>query len=193
MLGLTDVFEFAAKADADPRPISRSALERVLAVASLKWQMAITLALNACLYPSELAAVQRSELDLERGTFVSRRSKTGVPRVAVLWPRTIELIRSYVELHPTEHDVLLLNRVGKPYDGNHVGRQWRGIVEKAGLNGIEFASIRDGSYSAACEGATLDEVRVLAGHSAQISDHYLKRAPQLVANACRAVERHYFE
>ena len=192
VLGLTDVFEFGQKADPDPRPISRDDLHKVLAVAPLKWKVAIVLALNACLYPSEIADVKKSDLDLDKGTFVSRRAKTRVRRVAMLWPRTVELIRQLLRNAPHGRKELLLNQNGAPYNANHIGRNWRNLIAKAGLQDIEFASIRDGGYSAACEGATLDEVRVLAGHSAQISDHYLKRAPQLVNKACQSIERHYF-
>jgi hypothetical protein len=33
---------------------------------------------------------------------------------------------------------------------------------------------------------------VLAGHRCGMTDHYVKRNARIVANACAAIERHYF-
>jgi len=42
-------------------------------------------------------------------------------------------------------------------------------------------------------GATQDQTKFLMGHKVPgITDHYLKRSPQLVAVPCKAIESHYF-
>jgi hypothetical protein len=52
--------------------------------------------------------------------------------------------------------------------------------------------VRDSSYTAAVEaGIDLNVCKLLAGHSTGISDHYVKRRPQMVAAACDAIAKAY--
>ncbi len=176
----------------DPRPIAREDLHAILAEADVKWKACVLLSLNLALYPGELAQVRKDELNLEQGTFVSRRSKTGVARVGVLWRRTVDAINDYLQAEPHHLDTLLKNKDGNGYNANHITRHWRRIATAAGCEGVQFAQLRDGTLSAAAD-ATMDEVRMLAGHSVGgVTDAYLRRRPQLVADACAAVEAHYF-
>ena len=110
------------------------------------------------------------------------RGKTGVPRVAVLWRRTVEAIKAYQAEARHESSYLFVGRTGQPYDGNHVGRNFRRIRSEAGVpDDVEFAHIRDGAYSAAfnADGVEEKHAKVLAGHRSGMSDAYVKRNPPL--------------
>ena len=178
----------------DMAPIGRDELAKILAVAPTKWKAGILLALNLALYPSELAAIRKDELDLDAGTFASRCRKTGIVRVGVLWQRTIDAVRAHLAAEPHPHaETLFVNKLGLPYNGQHVSRNWRKIVERAGLTGVEFAQLRDGAYTAAVEaGVSFDACKLLAGHATGIADAYASRRPGMVGDACRAIERAYF-
>jgi len=178
----------------NPQPISPEHFEKLLAVADTKWKAVYLLSLNAALYPSEVADVKKSNIDLDAGTLMMDRGKTGVPRIAVLWPRTIKAIRAYQKDNPHQSESLFVSEVGLPYNANHIGRNFRRRRADAKIpESVEFAQIRDGAETAAIEGgAELTEARMLAGHRTGVSDHYVKRNPRMVANACKAIEAHYF-
>jgi integrase len=168
----------------------------MLAKASVKMKAVTLLALNAALYPSEVAAVQKGDLDLDKGTLVMTRRKTGIPRIAVLWSRTVAAIRAYeASKRANISPYLFLNAAGKPHNAQQIGAIWLRLRARAGVPfHVEFASIRDGAFTVGSQnGATNDQAKMLAGHKLPgVSDHYLKRNPQMVATACAAIESHYF-
>lgn len=181
------------KKSTDPHPISREAFHALLAVSDSKWTAALMLALNCCMYGAEVSDIRKADIDLDKGTLVTSRNKTGVVRIAVLWSETIEAIRQYQTECPHESEYLLVSRTGAAYDGNHMGRNFARRRTEAGLTDVEFNHLRDGAYSAAIDGgADLLHAKLLAGHATGISDHYVKRNPRMVADACEAVYRAYF-
>jgi len=194
-LGLTEMFEFPGKTNPKPNPISRGDFEKLLAVCSPMWQAVFLLSLNCAFYPSEVAAVKREHIDSETQTLVMDRGKTGVPRVAVLWRRTVDAIRKYQASAPHHSPHLFVSRSGAPFNANHMGRNFRRRRAAAGLpSSVTFDSIRDGAYTAASRGgAIIDQARMLGGHRVSgVSDYYLKRNPKMVQQACAAIEKAYF-
>ncbi|MCK4624766.1 MAG: tyrosine-type recombinase/integrase [Phycisphaerae bacterium] len=186
-----------AKNGVDPQPFTPEHFKKLLAAVESEpmWKAIFLLSLNAALYPSEVAVVRKKELDLDGGTLVMDRGKTGIPRVAVLWPRTVEAIRRYQSERSHHCEYVFVSRTGSPYDANHIGRNFRRRREIAGLpESVEFAHIRDGAFTAAYNGKGVEEkhAKVLAGHRSGMTDHYVKRNPQTVAAACRAIEEVYF-
>ncbi len=194
VLDLCQIFETPKKNGVDPRPISRDDFRRLLEVSSLKWRAVFTLALNCAFYPSEVAAVKRSHIDRDAKTLVKDRGKTGVPRIAILWDRTLVAICEYEKAESHQSEYLFVSRSGLPYDGNHISRNFRRRRTEAGLDEtVTFGMIRDGAYTAAIRGgADVNQAKMLAGHSVGISDCYLKRDPQMVTGACAAIEQAYF-
>ena len=195
VLTLCKMFTAPRKNGTDPKPISPEHFHALLDAAPTTFKAVLLLSLNAALYPSEVSAVKKNHCNLDTGTLVMERSKTRTVRVAVLWPRTIDAIRAYQAERPHESAYLFVGRTGKPWDGNHLTRHFRTIRD--GIEGfdrsVEFAHLRDGAYTAAIEGgADLMHSKLLAGHRVGISDAYVKRNPLMVADACDAIERHYF-
>jgi integrase len=194
VLDLSAIFELPKKNGANPCPIRPEDFHKLLDVSPPKWRAILLLSLNAALYPSEVAAVKKSNIDLTARTMTMRRGKTGVARIACLWDRTVQAIREYQKAEPHQSEFVFVNMNGVPYDANHVTRNYRRRREAAELPvGVTFDQIRDGSYTSAVEsGCDLTEAKALAGHRTGIADHYLLRRPTLVRNACAAIERAYF-
>ncbi len=195
VLELTDMFEFPGKTSPAPNPITSSDFKKLLEASSPLWEAVFLLSLNCAFYPSEVAAVERKHIDLKARTLVMDRGKTGVPRVAVLWKRTIKAIRKYQASSPHKSAFLFVSRTGCPYNANHMGRNFRRRRVEAKLpDSVAFNSIRDGAYTAATQGgAIIDQARMLGGHRVGgVTDYYLKRNPKMVEQACAAIEKAYF-
>ncbi len=175
----------------NPHPISRDDFHSLLAKADEKWRAILLCCLNFCMYAKEVADLELSELNLATNTLVTRREKTGITRVAVIWQRTVEAIKR-LPAHADPH--LFVSIYGTGYDAEGLRTGFRKLRREAGLSAdVKISDIRDGSYTAAVEaGADLTHAKILAGHAVGIPDHYLRRNPKMVADACEAIARHYF-
>lgn len=70
--------------------------------------------------------------------------------------------------------------------------QFDKIRKQAGLT-VTLDQIRDGGQTAAIQGgADPTNTDILMGHQTGIKDNYLQRNPMMVADACAAIENHYF-
>lgn len=175
----------------DPRPIKPKHFRALLKVASVKWRAMLLLALNAALHPKELGEVLRDEIDLDDGTFVTKRTKTGIRRCCKLWDRTVSAIKAYQAEESHDSRYLFLNQDQAPYTAHSVIDNWKRLISKAKLpNTISFDSIRDGART----NMSGDGARIVMGHSIGIDDRYGLRMPNSteVVEACRAIEASYF-
>lgn len=178
----------------NPRPISREHFQALLQAAAPKWKAALLLSLNCAFYAQDVCDVERSHVNLDRGTLAMFRSKTKVPRIGVLWQETIEAIKGYQHEEPHRSRFIFVSRTGAPYHSNHVGRNFRRIREKAGVPvTVEYNHIRDGAKQAALDAHVPDDrVDMLMGHrAASAKDNYTLRKPHLVEVACKAIWEHY--
>jgi integrase len=175
----------------DPNPITPEDFWKVHAAAEKAgdkvFAAMLLMALNAALYSSEAGAVRWDEIDLSRGEFVTRRNKTRVPRVAVLWPETIKALKSL----PRERETVF-NTTIQAYNRFSAHRTWtRYRIEAKVKGGVTFAQIRDGSFTTACR-VSLDQAKILAGHRLSgATDNYVLRNPQFVAEVCAAIRHAY--
>jgi integrase len=191
-LDITAMLEVKDAQPLDPRPISVDdfwAIHKAAQKADdATFAAMLLLALNAAHYPGEAAAVKWAELDLKAGTLVTRRSKTGVSRVAILWPETIRALKAL----PRHGGFAYYTRI-RSYTVFSALDSWRKYRTAADLKDeIVFSMIRDASFTIACRASTLDQARVLAGHRLPgASDNYIRRAPQFVADACAAIRREF--
>ena len=96
---------------------------------------------------------------------------------------------------PHEGESVVITQYGTPYTAEGLRTSFRLLRGRAGVDrGIELAQVRDGAYSAAIEGGASETIaKILAGHKISgMSDAYIKRNPKMVAEACEAIEQHYF-
>lgn len=179
----------APKANAtDPKPIARDDFRALLDKADEQTRAILLLALNCCMYAGEVAALHWSDIDLDKAVLSTARNKTGIVRVATLWPETIAALKQL----PRKTDAVFLTEAGSQADYLCVYRLFKIVRKAAGLETVQFSHLRDGSYTSAVEaGVDLNVCRLLAGHATGISDHYIKRRPTMVAAACDAIHRAY--
>jgi integrase len=102
-------------------------IKALLAAASPALRLYLLLALNCGFTSGDIAKLQQSELDLERGYIVRKRTKTkkyeDVPTVSYrLWTETLSLLKQY---RSDDVEVALLNEDGKP-----LKREWIGTDNK---------------------------------------------------------------
>ncbi len=130
----------------DPRPIKPRHYRALLKVASVKWRAMLLLALNAALHPKELGEVQKDEIDLEDGTFQTKRTKTGIRRCAKMWDRTVKAIHEYQAEEPHESKYLFVNVHAAKYNAHSVIDNWIRLAKAAKVpSHITFDCIRDGA------------------------------------------------
>jgi integrase len=176
-----------------PKPIGKSDFHKLLDAASTEWKAWLLLGLNCAMYLEELCALEWSAIDLDRGTLAMLRQKTRrqrIPRAAVLWPETIEALKQldrkpkYVFTAPS----------GTRYASSRSRcNAFVDLRTRANVNDdVTFAQLRDGAFTAACNGADERLAKVLAGHAAGMQDSYVLRSPEIVRPACDAVYRAYF-
>ena len=192
-LDITTMLEVRDAHPLDPKPISVDDFWAIHAQAEesgdTTYAALMLTAANAAMYGGEVAALRWEELDLAKRELVTRRSKTGVSRVAVLWPETVRALNK-VERRGDQ----VFNTARRSYVVNSVLKAWRKYRGGAGLRDeLTFGQIRDASFTIACRAATLDQARVLAGHRLPgATDFYVRRNPQFVADACAAIRREFF-
>jgi integrase len=176
----------------DPQPIDRSHFHDLLAAADDQMKAILLLALNACMYGNEVADLHWADLHLDDGVLIADRGKTKVARVAVLWPRTIDVLQ---RLPRTTDTIFLTAATKQQHNANTLGKAFRRLRTATKIpDTVKVSHVRDGAYTAACEGQGVqyEHVRILAGHRSGMSDHYVKRRPKIVEDACAAIERAYF-
>lgn len=174
----------------DPTPISPADFWAIYAQAKKAGDDAfaamLQTALNGALYSGEVAAVRWDEIDFATGGFVSRRSKTGVSRIAMLWPSTLAALKPL----PHDRDEVFCTKI-RSYTVHSVGDKFETYRDDAGVDkAITFSWIRDAAYSIAMQAGDFAKAEMLSGHRLPgTSDNYLRRNPQLVAVACQAIAK----
>lgn len=195
---------------AKPQPITRKQFEALLAGADkLKggydftvkdetrhvqadyWRAMLLVSLNCAFYAVDVTRLPVSAIDLEAGTLTWIREKENTPRIAVLWPQTVEALRPYVEGRQDRTYVFETYRKEQWSTGGLLNA-FVILRHAAGLPTLEFNSIRDGAYTQACK-ISSDQGKLISGHSlGGETDSYVLRNPEMVADACAAIEAHYF-
>lgn len=180
----------------NPQPMEPAVFHKLIGQADQLWKGILYASLNFCMYGSEIASLRWSDISLEKKTLVTDREKTGIVRIAVLWDETVKAIQDLPKKHP---EYVFINREGSPYNPHGLRQAFKRLRRKAGLGKeVVFSQIRDGAYSAAVEYSPVvagkpipTNAMLLAGHATGISDHYVKRNPRMVADACEAVYKAY--
>lgn len=174
----------------DPKPIDISDWHKLMDAEPADEMKAVLLCgLNLCMYLSEVLSLRWDEIDLEKKTFVSRRNKTKVIRVGVLWDETVEAIRKMPRAGQSPW-IFTSNR-GGAYNVNSYRGKFATYRNKAKV-AIEFNQLRDGAYTVACQFSEEKYSKLLAGHSySGLTDAYVARNPAFVKPATDAIYRHY--
>ncbi len=186
------MLEAPASNPPDPKPIDRAHFRKLLEVANTKWRAILLLALNAAFYPSDICRTLKAHIKFEKHGLAEDRPKTGVPRVAWLWDRTLEALTEYQSSSNHGGDTLFVSTVGTPYKrANQITKIFRRLRKQAEIpDTVQFAHLRDGAASNS--GPDVNQTQMLLGHRIGEIDKYKLREPSKVKEACEALEDHYF-
>lgn len=200
VLELRSLLRQPSKPAGNPVDITPAELRKVLSKAD-DWEAALILtALNCAYYPVDCQRLQWSMINFAKGTIrfdrtkATGRAKGPVPRVAVLWQRTVRALKK-LDRH---HDHVFVSTYGRPVHVETIRRHWITLCKRAKITrGITFANLRDSALTAAAESTDpvvpIQQYHVLAGHVAKgVDDSYITRHPRFVETACRAIENAYF-
>jgi integrase len=180
----------------NPNPISIDEFHKLLKAANgTIWESMLLTMLNLCYYPVDIRTLTTKAIDLEKGVVIFRRAKKNTTRVGVLWDRTRSALSDWMK-KSNATDYVYLSNLGTPFTAQGLRNSFRRLRKGAGLGtNVTMDQIRDGAYTAAIQGTESEkQAKIIAGHKfAGETDAYVKRQPQMVADACRAIEKFYFD
>lgn len=171
------------------------------------------LGLNGGYQQSDVSALTRPILDLDRALIDYNRLKTGVTRLVALWPRTVESLREAIAVRPDPRepayaDHVFLTRQRLPWvrssEKQHetgeitpnrrdaIAEQFGKLLKSLGLKrpGLNFGAVRHTFYSAA-GGAKDPEARnVIVGHTNKGMGEWYEQGEEEMIGRVRAVAAH---
>ena len=145
------------------KPLTWDELEKLFSVANVTDSALLMLGLNCGFGNMDIGTLKLSDIDLKGGTISHPRPKTGVERNFILWPETVEILKTYIAEYrgkPVNEDVaklVFVGRKGNPLCWERVDEKgklkrsdavmcrFKRLFEKAGLNrkyGIGFYILR---------------------------------------------------
>ena len=158
------------------------------------WEPLLLISLNCCFTGVSLRELKPEHVDLRKKTLVFPRPKNAIVRVGVLWDRTVKAIRRYQEKRPHGLEYLFAN-AGSKLNETTLCRQFQKIASKAKVKATH-KMLRSSGFTAAVDGGCDPlHAEILMGHRSKLSnvtDAYLERNPQHVADATAAIEKVYF-
>lgn len=185
--------ELPAKTGSQPSPLSVTEWNSLYdASKGTQWEPMLVTMLNCCYYGCDIRRLPVAALDLKARTLNFDRQKKGTPRVAVLWKRTADSLKKWINANPGTETVFV-SMYRTPYADEGLRTAFRLFREKNELPAtITLNRVRDSAYTAAIAAGSIP-ARVLAGHSIQgESDAYVRRNPELTRPAVEAIEKFYF-
>lgn len=179
----------------DACPIARADFRKLLDAAAQAEEDAMRavmlISLNGGFYAAEALRLLWDEVDLDAAVIVTRRNKRKkVIRVCTLWPETVDALRKL----PNQSAYVFPADRGGLMHYQTLNKRFTRLCEAAGVEGVTFSHLRDGTATAAYQaGISPETVKVLVGHRQGMTDHYVKRNPQMVRAACDAVYAAYMK
>jgi integrase len=201
LLARMEILKPAGHAPADdPQPMEPQTFKKLVQQAETEGDTrmvaALWMSLNFAMYSEEVTRLKWSEINLANATMFTRRDKTGqCVRAATVWPETIAAL-SKIEKIGSAFPILM-SREGTAVSAHQLRKQYFSLRKRAKVEltkATQWASLRDGAYTAACHDPKVEErfARILAGHRAPgVADKYVARNPQIVRPACDAVRFAY--
>lgn len=173
----------------DPKPIDPAVWKKLLAKSTGEVKAMILLMLNGTYYCAEVVRLKWAEI--KDGCIVTHRNKEGkCVRACVLWQETIDALAAIRK----RGDFLFYAPTGKPLKTGGAELRFRTLRDNAEVpKTVTSSHLRDGAATAMAEAKVSErELAIVMGQRSGISDHYVKRNPRVVVDACLAVYQRYF-
>jgi integrase len=115
------------------RMVSPDELGRLLDVCTSEQMRAmILLAANCGIGPTDLASLRA--VHIQGGVIRNRRGKTGIQRVAPLWPETLAAIEDWLTARVSNIPELFVTKYGRAWDGPDVVHEFTDLRRAAGFD-----------------------------------------------------------
>jgi integrase len=173
-------------------------LRRIIKAATQPMKAMIWLAINCGLGNNDVALLPTSALNLETGWLTYPRPKTGIMRKCWLWPETAQAIREWLAKRPEANKpedaglVFITAKGGswaKETTDNPISKETRKLLDRLGINGRNFYTLRHIFETIAGESRDQVAVDAIMGHvdgsmaatyRERISDERLQAVADLV-------------
>ena len=176
--------------------VDKDVHRNLLAAADKRFKVVLKALRLTGVRPSELCAVTRDMVDLDRGIWVLPQhktvKKTKRPRIVYLCPEMVALTRTLLEQTTEEEPHLFKNRFGKHLTANAIRCRFRNLRTKLGLaeNVIAYAYRHTFATEALDSGMAPQHVAKLLGHQGldmlMQYDHGDQKTDSLTQAAARA-------
>jgi integrase len=194
---IRNICKIPTQKEPSPQPIDKDDFLALVAAVEqdAKWYAILLTALNLALHGNELAEVEIAEVNLKRGEFGTRRTKTGVARVAKLMDRTVAAIRRYQQTdhfkkNPTKY--LFTNKHQQPFNIRSINAKMRVLRKQTELpQSVVFDGIRD-LFRRAAGAKNFVATKWVMGHSLAIDDVYAFRDVEETVETMQKVEAYVF-
>jgi integrase len=115
------------------RLFSPAQIRQILALAGCPLRAMILLGLNAGFGNTDCSRLVKSVLDLKLGIIEFDRPKTGIERVAPIWPETIQALQEAIEARPSPReearDLVFVTKYGRSWSREIINRDSEGLVK----------------------------------------------------------------
>jgi len=173
----------------DPQPIDPMDYKSLIDAADAEDRAMLLLMLNGAYYCAEVVRLKWSMV--KDGCIITHRNKHGrCVRVCVLWKETLDAL----SMLPRKTDFIFNAYTGLPLGTKGAEKRFRVLRTAAKVSmAVTSSHLRDGAATAMAQAGVTDKFFAIAmGHRSGISDHYVKRNPNMVAPACEAIRNYYF-
>jgi len=156
--------------------VSDDAHKKLLEAASPTLCVLLTLLHETGARPSELATLTAQDVDFANGVAILNQHKTahytGKPRILLLSPKAVELLKVQAEAHP--EGTLLRNGSGLPWKKDGIVLAMRRASKRAGVKVTAYGYRHSFCTTALAKGVPDAHVAALMGHTstAMIHRHY---------------------
>lgn len=208
ILAMLSILETRAEKDAGgAQPISPDEFHAIAGADDAQWKAIVYLAMNCALGNTDIANLERSDLDLEKGMLHLDRSKTEErtqrPRHTPLWPETLEVLRAHLAKNRSRRLVFTTVRgvswvrYSNTEKNDELSKKFRKITKSLKLRrrGLSFYSLRHtaAEWAADTPGVGKTGVKLLLGHAEQeMWGKYVTKTPKRLQTAVDAVRRRLF-
>jgi len=156
--------------------VTPEAHAKVMEAATPELRLLLTLLHETGARPSELAKMEAHHIDFANGVAMLTDHKTahhtGKPRLIMLTPKAVELLKAQAEANPT--GALLRNARGNAWHKDAIGHAMRRACKEAGVKAIAYGYRHTFATAALVKGVPDATVAALLGHSgtAMLHKHY---------------------
>jgi len=182
-------------------------LRRIIRSATIQFRPLLLLGLNAGIGGSDIAAMTIDMVPKTSGEqwLDLPRRKTGNNRRFLLWPETVEAIRSYAKWRPRaakapDAKTLFLTKTGSPWiqvttkdHKDSIGQTFARLRSAGGLSGGTFYDLRRQFQTVAAETLDFPAVQFVMGHAPSQRDmsarYTLKIDDDRIRNVCQHVRQ----